>query len=93
MKASEPVTVMEPCTASRSAKPCTRPSPAALNQSAVYSTPARGVKPATTASASAQPGTILGFTKLATWMRLAPVAERASIRAILSAVGMGPGSI
>jgi hypothetical protein len=51
------------------------------------------VKPATTSSASAQPGTILGLTKEAAWMWCNPVSASASINLILSAVLIGPGSI
>ncbi|WP_338665092.1 hypothetical protein VQH23_07935 [Pararoseomonas sp. SCSIO 73927] len=55
--------------------------------------PGRGAKPATTASASAQPGTSFGETKAATWMLFSPVAAGASISATFSAVVIGPGSI
>jgi hypothetical protein len=51
------------------------------------------VKPATTSSASAQPGTIFGLTNEAAWTWCSPVSASASTSLILSAVLIGPGSI
>src|SRR5262245_21401132 len=70
-----------------------RSSPLALNHNAVYSTPGFALKPTSTASASAQPGTRRGLTSEHTWMCLRPVSASASMSLILSAVLMGPGSI
>jgi len=55
--------------------------------------PFLGVNPATTSSASAQPGTIFGLTNEAAWMWCSPVWASASISLILSFVLIGPGSI
>src|SRR6516165_6929291 len=51
------------------------------------------MNPATTSSASAQPGTIRGLTNEAAWIWRSPVSASASISLILSAVLIGPGSI
>src|SRR6266478_5089614 len=51
------------------------------------------MNPATTSSASAQPGTMRGLTNEAAWMWCNPVSASASISLILSAVLIGPGSI
>ena len=53
--------------------------------------PGLALKPATTASASAQPGTRRGLTNEQTWMCFRPVSASASISLILSAVLIGPG--
>src|ERR1700730_7526131 len=55
--------------------------------------PSFGVNPATTSSASAQPGTMRGLTNEAVWIWCNPVSASASISLILSAVMIGPGSI
>jgi hypothetical protein len=62
VKASDAQSEIEPVIDSLLRKTSARLSPAALNHSAVYSTPSFGVKPATTSSASAQPGTMRGLT-------------------------------
>src|SRR4051794_39786108 len=51
------------------------------------------MNPATTSSASAQPGTIRGLTNEAAWIWCNPVSASASTSLILSAVLIGPGSI
>src|SRR5258708_22402108 len=51
------------------------------------------MNPATTSSASAQPGTMRGLTNDAAWIWCSPVSASASISLILSAVLIGPGSI
>src|ERR1700730_13825879 len=51
------------------------------------------MNPATTSSASAQPGTMRGLTNEAAWIWCSPVSASASINLILSAVPIGPGSI
>src|SRR5215472_9995849 len=55
--------------------------------------PGLALKPATTASASAQPGTRRWLTNEQTWMCLRPVSASASMSLILSGVLIGPGSI
>src|SRR6267378_4292596 len=51
------------------------------------------MNPATTSSASAQPGTMRGLTNEAAWIWCNPVSASASISLTLSAVLIGPGSI
>src|SRR6516165_2840180 len=84
---------MAPVIVSLLRKTSARLSPFALNQSPVYWTPSFGVNPATTSSASAQPGTMRGLTNEAAWIWCNPVSASASISLILSAVLIGPGSI
>src|ERR1700730_12838343 len=51
------------------------------------------MNPATTSSASAQPGTRRGLTNEAAWIWCKPVSASASISLILSVALIGPGSI
>ena len=93
VKPSDAVSAMAPLIVSLSRKASARSSPLALNHSAVYSMPGLALKPATTASASAQPGTRRWLTNEQAWMCFRPVSASASISLILSAVLIGPGSI
>jgi hypothetical protein len=83
VKPSEAVSEIEPVIVNLLRKTSARVSPAALNHSPVYVTPSFGVKPATTSSASTQPGTIFGLTNDAAWMWCSRVSASASISLIL----------
>src|SRR5436305_12523337 len=93
VKPSEAVSAIPPAIVSLVRKASARSRPFALNHSPVYSIPGFALKPWTTASASAQPGTRRGLTNEQTWMWRRPVSDSASISRTLSAVLIGPGSI